>query len=209
MSLSVEIVNVKGEKTGTAELSEKVFGSKTPMAVVHEVVNAYLANERRGTHSTKTRGEVSGGGLKPWKQKHTGRARAGSTRSPLWRHGGIIFGPKPRSYYQAVPTSKRRQALQRVLTDSLKEGRVRVVDAIKVSEPKTKRVAEIAKKLGFAAKTLLVLDQIDAAFERAARNFAGLELCNVMDLNSYDVLRAESVVFTKASLEQLTKRLEN
>src|SRR5688572_27469049 len=121
MPLSLEVINIKGEKTGNVDLSEKVFKAQAPVAVVHEVVNAFLANQRRGTHSTKNRGEVSGGGLKPWKQKHTGRARAGSTRSPLWRHGGIIFGPKPRSYFQGLPVEKKKIALRKILSDMVKE----------------------------------------------------------------------------------------
>lgn len=207
--ISLDVMNTKGEKTGTADLSEKIFNFKAPIAVVHEVVNGYLAGLRRGTHSTKTRGEVSGGGVKPWKQKHTGRARSGSTRSPLWRHGGIIFGPKPRSYYQDISPEKRRIALRKVLSDILKEGRLKVVESVQISEPKTKRVADIVKKLAWPEKTLLVVDQLDAAFARASRNVASLQVCRAIDLNTYDAMAAEQVVFTKPALDALTQRLEN
>jgi large subunit ribosomal protein L4 len=208
MTLSVDVINVKGEKVDTVDLSPAVFGVKAPVALVHEVVTAYLANQRRGTHSTKTRGEVSGGGAKPWKQKHTGRARSGSTRSPLWRHGGIIFGPKPHGYYQNVSTEKRQLALRAVLSDLVKEGRFKVVDSFAVSEPKTKRVVEIAKKLGMPVKTVVVMDKIDDVLERASRNVAGLRLCLAQNLNSYDVLNAEQLVVTRPALEQIAKRLD-
>jgi large subunit ribosomal protein L4 len=207
MSLTLEAVNTKGEKTGAVDLPEGVFGAKASRAVVHEVVNAYLANQRRGTHSTKTRGEVSGGGLKPWKQKHTGRARAGSTRSPLWRHGGIIFGPKPRSYYQDIPEAKKKLVLKAVLSDCLKEGRLSVVDALSVSEPKTRLVAEIAEKLGWAEKTVVVMEGVDKNLTRAVRNLPNVHLCVAKDLNSYDALWARRLVFTRGALEQISKRL--
>ena len=120
MPLSIDVMNAKGEKSESLHLPEEVFGVKPHSRLVHEVVNAYLANTRRGTHSTKTRGEVSGGGIKPWKQKHTGNARAGSIRSPLWRHGGVIFGPKPHhGYLQPVPRQKRQLALKAILSDQL------------------------------------------------------------------------------------------
>jgi large subunit ribosomal protein L4 len=144
--------------------------------LIHEVVTAYLANQRRGTHSTKTRGEVSGGGLKPWKQKHTGNARAGSIRSPLWRHGGITFGPKPRSYVQAVPPAKRRLALRAVLSSFAADGKLTVVDQFSVAEPKTKHVAAMVAALKLGPKSIVVVDDITPVLDRAARNLAGLRL---------------------------------
>jgi large subunit ribosomal protein L4 len=207
MAISIDVLNTKGEKVGTADLPEEVFGVKASSAVIHEVVNAYLANRRRGTHSTKTRGEVSGGGLKPWKQKHTGRARSGSTRSPLWRHGGITFGPKPRSYVQAVPEAKRKLALKAVLSDALREGRLKVLDAFTVPEPKTRLVASAAKALNVPEKSILVLDEPDATFLRAARNFAGFRLFRAAGINCYDVLKAKEVLVTRPALDLITKRL--
>ncbi len=208
MSLTLDVMNAKGEKAGQVDLPETVFGVKAPVSLVHEVVKAYLANRRRGTHSTKTRGEVSGGGLKPWKQKHTGRARAGSTRSPLWRHGGIIFGPKPHGYYQAVSTAKRRTALKAVLSDFAREGRLKVVESFAVAEPKTKRVVETVKKLGLPDRTVLLVDEQDPMLLRAARNIAGLRICRADDLNSYDALQAEQLVLTRPALDRIVKRLE-
>jgi len=203
----MDVLNVKGEKVSSVDLPEAVFGVKGSPALVHEVINAYLANRRRGTHSTKTRGEVSGGGVKPWKQKHTGRARSGSIRSPLWRHGGVTFGPKPRSYYQSVPEAKRRLALKMILTDLVKDGRMKVVDAVSVPEPKTKHVAAMVKKLNAPGRTVMVLDQIEPVFLRAARNMAGLRLCRVENLNSYDALQAEQLIFSKPALDKIVQRL--
>lgn len=209
MALTLEVKNTKGEKVDSVTLSESVFGVKAPQALIHEVVTAYQANKRHGTHSTKTRGEVSGGGLKPWKQKHTGRARAGSTRSPLWRHGGITFGPKPHGYYQAVSTAKRQLALRAVLSDFAKDGRLAVVDAFKVAEPKTKRVVDILKKLNLPEGSVLVTEAADPVLLRAARNVAGLQICRAENLNSYGALLAKRLVFTRAALEQVSKRLES
>jgi large subunit ribosomal protein L4 len=144
---TLDVLNSKGQKAGSVELADAVFKVKAPSTLIHEVVTAYLANQRRGTHSTKTRGEVSGGGLKPWKQKHTGNARAGSIRSPLWRKGGITFGPKPRSYVQAVPPAKRRLALRAVLSSFVADGKLTVVDQFLLAEPKTKHVAAMGRRL--------------------------------------------------------------
>jgi large subunit ribosomal protein L4 len=207
MALTVDVLNEKGAKVSTVDLAEGVFNVKAPRSLIHEVVNAYLANVRRGTHSTKTRGEVSGGGLKPWKQKHTGRARAGSNRSPLWRHGGIIFGPKPRSYFQPVPLAKRRLALRAVLSDFAKEGRIKVLNGFGVAEPKTKAAAGLVKTLGIAARSVVVVDQVSPILARAVRNLADVQLCRAKDLNSYGALLAKELVFTQSALEQITERL--
>lgn len=209
MSLTIDVMNSKGEKTESLPLPADIFGEKPHSRLVHEVVTAYLANTRRGTHSTKTRGEVSGGGAKPWKQKHTGNARAGSSRSPLWRHGGIIFGPKPhRGYLQPVSQQKRQLALKAVLSDYLKQGRLKVIESFSVAEPKTKNVVALVKTLGFPKKSVLVVDTIDATLGRASRNVASFRVCVAKDLNSYSVLLADQLVFTKAGLEVLKKRLE-
>lgn len=209
MSLTIDVLNTKGEKLESLPLSAGIFGEKPHSRLVHEVVIATLANTRRGTHSTKTRGEVSGGGVKPWKQKHTGNARAGSTRSPLWRHGGIIFGPKPhRGYLQPISQQKRQLALKAVLSDYLKNSRVKVVDAFSVAEAKTKNVVALVKAMALPAKTVLIVDAMDAVLAKASRNVAGLRVVLAKDLNSYSVLLADQLVFTKAGLNALTKRLE-
>ena len=204
---TVDVFNTKGQKAGSVELADAVFKVKAPSTLIHEVVTAYLANQRRGTHSTKTRGEVSGGGLKPWKQKHTGRARSGSIRSPLWRHGGIIFGPKPRSYYQAVPPAKRRLALKAVLSDFATAGKLRVIEDFDVKEAKTKAAAELARGLKLAPKSVVVVTALSPTLLRAARNLADLRVCRAQDLNSYNAMLADELVFTRAALEQITQRL--
>lgn len=205
---TLDVFNTKGQKAGSVELVDAVFKVKAPSTLIHEVVTAYLANQRRGTHSTKTRGEVSGGGLKPWKQKHTGNARAGSIRSPLWRHGGIIFGPKPRSYVQAVPPAKRRLALRAVLSSFAADRKLTVVDQFSVTEPKTKNVAAMVAALKLGPKAIVVVDDITPTLERASRNLAGLRLVRARDLTSYTALLADQLVFTKAALDQITARLD-
>ncbi len=205
--LTVDVLNAKGEKVDTVNLSDQLFRVKACKTLVHEVVTAYLANERRGTHSTKTRGEVSGGGLTPWKQKGTGNARAGSNRSPLWRHGGITFGPKPRSYFQAVPPAKRRLALKAVLSSFAKDGKLRVIDGFSVNEPKTKRVEELAKGFKLGPKSVLVVDQINETLNRAARNLPSVRMRLARDLTCYQALLGNELVITRAALDELNKRL--
>lgn len=205
--LTVDVLNKKGEKVDTVSLPADVFEVKASPALVHEVVTAYLANERRGTHSTKTRGEVSGGGIKPWKQKHTGNARAGSTRSPLWRHGGVTFGPKPRSYSQPVPPAKRRLALKAVLSSFVRDGKLRVIDDLVVAEPKTKRAMELLTSLKLAPKSILIVNQIPEMLDRAMRNIPTVRMRLARDLTSYQALLADELVFTRAALDEITKRL--
>ncbi|MBL8024301.1 MAG: 50S ribosomal protein L4 [Elusimicrobia bacterium] len=205
--LTLDVLNMKGEKVDTVTLAADVFEVKATPSLVHEVVTAYLANERRGTHSTKTRGEVSGGGAKPWKQKHTGNARAGSSRSPLWRHGGIAFGPKPRSYNQAIPPAKRRLALKAVLSSFLRDGKFRVIDDLVLSEPKTKKGMAVVKSLNLAPKSLLVVASVSEVTERALRNIPTVRYRLARDLNSYQALLADELVVTRAALAELSKRL--
>jgi large subunit ribosomal protein L4 len=210
MPLTIDVLNAKGDATASLPLSEAVFGVKPNSRLVHEVVTAYLANNHRGTHSTKTRGEVSGGGVKPWKQKHTGNARAGSTRSPLWRHGGIIFGPKPhQGYKKPVSRQKRHQALKSILSDYLKHGRLSVVDGFAVAEPKTKKVVDLLRALKAPAKTVLVVDQVDPVLAKASRNIGTFRICPAKDLNGHNVLLSDKLLFTKTGLDALMKRLEN
>jgi large subunit ribosomal protein L4 len=207
--LTVDVLNTKGEKVDTANLAADVFEVKAAPSLVHEVVTAYLANARRGTHSTKTRGEVSGGGAKPWKQKSTGNARAGSSRSPLWRHGGVTFGPKPRSYNQAIPPSKRRLAMKAVLSSFVGDGKFRVIENLVFTEPKTKRGMALVKSLKLEPKSLLVVDTVPEVMERALRNIPTVRYCLARDLNSYQALLADELVLTRAALDELTKRLGN
>ena len=200
--MEVDIVNIKGEKIGSAPLPENIFNAKINVPLMHEVVNWYLANWRQGTHAAKTRAEVQGSGKKPWKQKGTGRARAGSIRSPLWRHGGVIFAKKPREFSWSMPKKKVRLSLLSALSSKAKDGSVMVLDELKVSEPKTKNVAQILKNLKLDKKILLIAKR-DKILNIASRNIADLNLGDVTSLTTYDVLNADKIIFTKESLERI------
>ncbi|MFA5778721.1 MAG: 50S ribosomal protein L4 [Elusimicrobiota bacterium] len=199
--MEANIYNIKGEKTGSATLPENIFNAKINVPLMHEVVTWYLANWRQGTHSAKTRAEVSGSGKKPWKQKGTGRARAGSIRSPLWRHGGVIFAKKPREFSYSMPKKKVHLALLSALSSKAKDGSIMVLDELKIATPKTKSVAEIIKTLKLKKKVLLVSKR-DKTLNMASRNIANLFLHDVTDLTTYDVLNADKILFTKESLDR-------
>jgi len=204
--IEVELLDTKGQSAGKIRLPEALFGLKPRAGLLHEAVTAHLANRRRGTANTKTRSEVSGGGRKPWKQKHTGRARAGSIRSPLWRKGGVVFGPRPRSYRQALPTAKVRLALGQALSARRAEGKLKLVESFEPSRPKTGEVAALARALGLERGGLVVLDAVSAGLARAARNLAGVRLGRAADLNAYQVLAARQLVLTRKGLEALSGR---
>ncbi|MDO8733891.1 MAG: 50S ribosomal protein L4 [Elusimicrobiota bacterium] len=206
--MEANIYNIKGEKTGTSVLPENIFNAKINVPLMHEVVTWYLANWRQGTHSAKTRAEVSGSGKKPWKQKGTGRARAGSIRSPLWRHGGVIFAKKPREFSYSMPKKKVHLALLSALSSKAKDGSVMVLDELKIVTPKTKNVAEIIKNLKLKKKVLLVSKR-DKTLNMASRNIANLFLHDVTDLTTYDVLNSDKILFTKESLERIAKQTQN
>ena len=205
--MQAELINVKGEKIGKVELKDSIFGQKASPEFLHEFVTIYEANQRLGTAHTKTRSEVSGSGKKPWKQKHTGRARAGSIRSPLWRHGGVTFGPryagKP---HREMPRAKARAALAQALAARHAEGGILFVDAISLEEAKTKAVAGILKQLGCKAPTILVVDSPDAKLTLASRNIPGVAIMLAGDLNAYAVLRSHRLVVTRPALEKLGTR---
>ncbi|MCU0640596.1 MAG: 50S ribosomal protein L4 [Candidatus Margulisbacteria bacterium] len=175
-------------------------------AVVHEALRWFLASRRQGTHSAKTRTEVSGGGKKPWAQKGTGRARSGSTRSPLWRHGGVIFPPKPRSYAYALPLKVRRLALRIALSEINREERIKVAE-LALTEPKTKAGAKFLKELGVSGKVLFLLGAENPDFVRGVRNLAGVTLLPAKDLNIYELLKAEWVVADQAAVKKLEAQL--
>ncbi|HAH07638.1 MAG TPA: 50S ribosomal protein L4 [Elusimicrobia bacterium] len=198
-----QLLNQKGEKIGKVELPEAVFGLRPSPQFLHEVVTASEANRRAGTAHTKTRAEVSGGGRKPWKQKHTGRARHGSTRSPLWRKGGVVFGPRTRSYRQELPQAKRRLALAQALSARAQDGSLRVVDSLALDGAKTKQVAQMLKALKAEKRTLLVADQHDQNLIRASRNIAEVKILLVAHLNALEVLGCRNLILTKAALEKL------
>lgn len=189
------------------ELKGRVFNEALNEAVVHEALRWYQASGRQGTHSALTRTEVSGGGVKPWKQKGTGRARAGSIRSPLWRKGGVIFPPKPRDYSYALPKKIRKLALRVALSEFNRQGKIKVVPELKLSAPKTKEGVKFLKEIGAAGKILFLTAGGDANFIRGTRNIAGVVIRPALVLNIYDLLRSQSVVVEKAALAILEERL--
>jgi large subunit ribosomal protein L4 len=205
--LSATVYDLNGKESGQVELPEEVFNVPVNAAVLHQAVRRQQANDRQGTHETKTRGEVSGGGKKPWKQKGTGRARQGSTRAPQWRHGGTVFGPHPRSYEQKMPRKQRRLALRVALSVRSQEGAVRVVEEISLQEPKTRLVADLFAQLGAGASVLFVIPEHDLLLEKSTRNLASVKTILATNLNPSDVLTANTVVFTRAALSQVEEWL--
>jgi large subunit ribosomal protein L4 len=205
--MELKVLDNKGKENGAVQIQDEILAVKGSPVVMHEAVVAYLASQRSGTHGTKTRSEVSGGGTKPWKQKGTGRARSGSTRSPLWRHGGIIFGPKPRDYRQDLPKQKKKLAFKMAVNHLIEEKRLQVVEPIKLSEPKTKNVAAIYKKWQAPMNSIFVIEKVDALLSRAARNINAVQLSTVESLNTYNCLSARRIFITPAALEQLSARL--
>lgn len=185
------------------DLPKAIFGLEMNENVIHQALVWYQASRRRGTHSTKTRSEVRGGGKKPWRQKGTGRARAGSIRSPLWKKGGVIFGPKPRSYAYNLPKKVRKLAIRVALSDKAKAEQVKVVADLKVAEPKTKLVAKLLKDSGVTGKILIVQGKEDEIFAKAARNIKGVNLTLAKDINIHDVLNAQWILVDKSAIVSL------
>jgi len=201
------IYNTKGQSVGKVELDKKVFDGAVNEAILHQVIRMYEANQRQGTADTKTRSEVRGGGKKPWKQKGTGRARAGTSRSPLWKGGGKIFGPHPRDYSYSVPKSVKRLALISSLNAKVNDNDMIVLDDLKLEKPKTKEFAAMLGKIKAEQKPLIVLENKDQSVIRASRNIGALLLRDYKALNAYEVLKQKKVVITHKALEALTKQL--
>lgn len=201
------VLDSKGNKVGEVELTKKVSDCKVSESAIHQTVKAYLASQRAGSASTKTRSETRGGGTKPWRQKGTGRARAGSIRSPLWVGGGVTFGPKPRDYSFSVPKKIRKLALKSALKVKADQKSLLVLDKFELKEPKTKKAVEILKKLEAEEKTMVVLDKKDDVVEKSVQNISFISTILVNELNSYYVLWCDKLIFTKASLEALTEVL--
>ncbi len=200
----VAVLNAQRQEVARLTLPDTVYGREFNRHLLYESVRAYLASARAGTHATKNRVDVSGGGKKPWKQKGTGRSRHGSTRSPLWRHGGTIFGPQPRNYSYAIPKRARRVALATALSDKLREGKLVVLDAVAFTEPKTKNLQSLVRKdLGLAGKVLVVFDGENTAIELAARNHPKIGAVRALQLHPYHVLDVDTVVISRAAAEQL------
>ncbi len=200
---TVDVIDLHRQRVGSVELKDAVFGAPPAPAVVYEAVVMQRACERQGTASTRTRGEVSGSGRKPWKQKHTGRARAGSIRSPIWRHGGTVFGPKPRSYAYAIPKKKYRAALRSALSARLADGGILVVSDLALPEAKTQVLAKTLAQLGVRGGALIVAAASRVGLERAARNLAGVKLVDPESLNVYDVLRYPTILIPERELARI------
>ncbi len=207
---NVDVLNLNGEKVGSVELADAVFGpEQVNEALLWEAVKHYRASLRQGTHATKNKKLVAGSGKKLWKQKGTGRARVGSVRSPLWRHGGTVHGPQPRSYEYAFPRKKLLGALRSAVAAKLADGKLTVVDSLELTEAKTKLYAQSLKKLG-VERTALLVDSgktISPALILGARNLKGVELLLNNEVHPYDLLRYDRAIFSKAAIEQLTEAL--
>jgi large subunit ribosomal protein L4 len=207
MDMQLDVVNSENEKVGAVEVNDDVFGGRVNTDLMWESVVRANAAERRGTHMTKNRALVSGSGKKPWRQKGTGRARVGSIRNPLWRHGGTVFGPQPRSYAYSLPKKVERGALRAALAAKLHAGNVVVVDELSAAEIKTKTAAELLKRLGVTGKAVLVDVAVDENLSRSVRNLPGISFVASGRLTARSVIDAGRVVATKSALEKLQETL--
>ena len=199
----VSVFDMAGKSVGEMELSEGVFGIEPNKHVMHLAVVNYLANQRQGTQSALTRAEVSGGGKKPWRQKGTGRARQGSTRAPQWRHGGIVFAPKPRDYRLNMNKKVRRLAMKSAFSSKVQDNELVVVDSIALEEIKTKTVVDMLSKLEAGKKALIVMPEKDKKVIKSARNIPGVKTALVNTLNVYDILNCDKLIVAKGAVTQL------
>ena len=200
---NVKVFNMAGQEVGSMELAESVFGAEINAAVLHAAVRAYLLNQRQGTQSTLTRTEVSGGGRKPWRQKGTGRARQGSTRSPQWTHGGIALGPKPRSYRTDMNKKTKRVALFSALSAKVAEGKLIIVDEIVCNEYKTKTMVNMLKALNVDNRALVVLDAVNPFTIKSCANIERVETTLATTINVYEIMKADKMVITAAAVKKL------
>ena len=207
--MNVKVFDLQGSEVGQLTLDPVLWDGRVNLRLLSQAVAMYRTNQRAGTASTKTRGDVSGGGKKPWKQKHTGRARAGSIRSPLWRHGGSVFGPRPRNMHYRLPQTIRRKALLESLKGKLRDQELVVVDGLAAETPKTKPFANLAKTFQVGRRSMIVLEGAPQALVKSLRNLARFELCSAANLNALDVLNAQKVLVTKAAFERLERRVKD
>jgi large subunit ribosomal protein L4 len=205
--MKLSVLDIQGQSQGELEVRFPIVPDGRGTQAVHDVVVAHQAAQRMGTACTKTMGDVAGSGRKPWRQKGTGRARAGSFASPLWRGGGVVFGPKPRDFSKTVTKATRRLALRKALSERLKASEVLVVDDIKLEGPKTRAFAAILKTLQLGGSTLIVTDAVDKNLTLAVRNLPRVELTTSDTLNTYEVLRFDKLVFTRSAFEKVDQRL--
>ncbi|RJX34429.1 MAG: 50S ribosomal protein L4 [Desulfarculus sp.] len=203
---TVDIIDAQNQKVGQIELSPAVFGAEVKPYLLHEVVQWQLAGRRKGTASTKTRVEVAGGGKKPWRQKGTGRARSGSRRSPLWRGGGIIFGPKPRDYGYTLPRKVKKAALRSALSDKLGEGKLMVLRGFDLTQIKTKAFVEVLGRLQ-ASDALVVTAGVDDVLERSSRNVPRVKVLRAQGLNVYDILKHDRLVLLEEAVAGIEEAL--
>ena len=200
---NIDVLDMAGQKVGTAELSDAIFAIEPNTAVMHQMVVNYLANNRQGTQSALTRAEVSGGGRKPWKQKGTGHARQGSTRAPQWTHGGVVFAPKPRCYRFTVNKKVKRLAMKSAFSSKLQDSQIIVLDSLTVDGFKTKTVAAMLKAIGSENKALIVLPEVDVKVINSARNIPGVKTAQVNTLNVYDIMNADKLVIVKDAISKI------
>ena len=205
--MTVDVVNTQNEKVGSVDLRDEVFGGRVKTDLIHESVIRANAADRRGTHATKSRGMVSGTGKKPWRQKGTGRAQVGEARNPLWRKGGTVFGPQPRSYDYHLPKKVEKGALRAALTQKLRDGEVIVVDALSVSEIKTRAAAEMLRRIGVEGKALLVDVKPEDKLSLSVRNIDGVRVLPSNRISARDVINTRRVVVTRAAIEKLQEAL--
>ena len=200
---TVKVIDMEGKDCGTMELSDELFGIEPNQNAVHEVVKNYLADQRQGTQSAKTRGEVRGGGRKPFRQKGTGRHRQGSSTDPSQIGGGIVFAPKPRDYSYSIPKKVRRLALKSVLSAKVQDGEIIVLDKLEMAAPKTKEMVKVLANIGAAKKALIVMPEKDEAVVRAAHNIPGVRTALAANMNVYEIVNHTSFIVTKEAVEKI------
>ena len=205
--MKINVIDLKGEKLEELNLSDKVFGIEPNKEIVKQYVRVYRANQRQGNASTKTRAEVSGGGKKPWAQKHTGKARAGSNRSPIWVHGGVAFGPKPKSWKLDLSKSAKELAMKSALSQKAKEKKITILDKVNFKKPSTKEFAKGLEKIKIAGKILFVWKDKDENLVRSTRNIPNLIVAFSGSLGAYDVLDAKNIIFMKSAVLSIEEKL--
>ncbi|HUT85758.1 MAG TPA: 50S ribosomal protein L4 [Elusimicrobiales bacterium] len=203
--METTVLNMQGAEVGKCNLPDNVFDRKPQKYLLHEVITLYMSNKRQGSANTKTRAEVSGGGKKPWKQKGTGRARHGSTRSPLWKGGGVAFGPKPRDFSKDMPRKKKQLALKQALSAQFIEGNIVIVDKFELEESKTKKLDAVLSGLKAGKKPMLVTLNRDEKITMASRNIKGFKCFLPKNLNAYDILNSTKIIFTRDAVGQLSE----
>ena len=205
----VDVLNIKGEKVATIELDSSVFNGEVKEKLLYYVASAYLTNKRKSVSSTKTRGAVRGGGTKPWRQKGTGRARAGSIRSPLWRGGGVTFGPQPKKYYIKLPQQMKRVALKSSLNAKLKDRELVFLDKLEIAQPKTKEFQQILRNLKLdKIKSLFILDKVPEEVKLSCRNIRDIFVQNSSSVSAYEILSYKMILITEAALAETVQRLK-